>query len=86
MQCWYKSHYNPKYYFMSKLLVGLTAGIIVGMLFAPDKGSATRQKIADTGKDLKTKFNDFIDGLSSSADDMAEEAGNFANKAKAQFS
>jgi gas vesicle protein len=70
---------------MSKLLLGFTAGVIVGILFAPDKGSATRQKIADTGSDLKDKFNDFIDGLSGRMDDMEEEAGNFAEKAKAQF-
>jgi gas vesicle protein len=76
---------NPKYFFMSKLLLGFTAGIIVGVLFAPDKGSATRQKIADTGNDLKNKFNDFIDGLSGSVDDLKDEAEDFADKAKAQF-
>jgi gas vesicle protein len=76
---------NPKYYFMSKLLLGFTAGIIVGVLFAPDKGSATRRKIADTGSDLKDKFNDFIDGLTNSVDDLKDEAEGFADKAKAQF-
>jgi gas vesicle protein len=70
---------------MSKLLVGFTAGVIVGILFAPDKGSATRQKLADTGNDLKNKFNDFIDGLSGDIDDLKQEAEGFADKAKAQF-
>ena len=74
---------------MSKLLLGLTAGIIVGVLFAPDKGAETRRKIADSGSDLKDKFNDFIDGLVGRAEDVADdveaEAAKFAVKAKNQF-
>jgi gas vesicle protein len=71
---------------MNKLLLGFTAGLVVGILFAPDKGSATRQKIADTGSDLKDKFNDFVDGLTGSVDEMKGEAKKFSDKAKAQFS
>lgn len=44
----------------SKLLIalgaGIVAGAIVGILFAPDKGSATRHRIADTGKKLADRF------------------------------
>jgi gas vesicle protein len=69
----------------SKLLAGFAAGLIVGVLFAPDKGSSTRKKIADTGADLKDKFNDFVDGLSSQVDDLSDKAGDFASKAKSQF-
>jgi gas vesicle protein len=69
----------------TKLLAGLAVGVLVGILFAPDKGSATRQKIADTGNDLKDKFNDFIDSLSSKAEDAVDEAKDFAGKAKSQF-
>ena len=69
----------------SKLLIGFAAGVVVGILFAPDKGSATRKKIMDTGSDLKERFNDFIDGLSGEAEDLAQEASNFADKAKSQF-
>lgn len=69
----------------SKFLVGLTAGIVVGILFAPDKGSVTREKIADKASDLKDKFNDFIDNLAGEADEFADEATDFAAKAKSQF-
>ena len=74
----------------SKLLLGFATGVMVGMLFAPEKGSETRRKISEKGTDLKDKFNDFIDSLSSKADDMADdladEANGFASKAKSSFS
>jgi gas vesicle protein len=74
----------------SKLLVGFATGVLVGMLFAPDKGSETRKKISETGTDLKSRFNDFIDSLSNKADEMADdlsaEANGFASKAKQSFS
>lgn len=51
------------------VLAGLATGAILGILFAPDKGSVTRKKIADKGKDsldgLKTKYNSVIDSISS---------------------
>lgn len=40
----------------SKVLIALGAGFVIGgvlgILFAPDKGSVTRHKISDTGKKL----------------------------------
>ena len=69
----------------SRLLTGILAGLVVGILLAPEKGSETRRKIADKGIDLKNKFNDFVDELSSEAEDLAEEAGDFAQKAKPQY-
>ncbi|MFA5814634.1 MAG: YtxH domain-containing protein [Bacteroidales bacterium] len=49
------------------VLTGLAIGVILGVLFAPAKGSETRQKISDKGNEfadtLKKKFDEFIDGL-----------------------
>lgn len=53
--------------FFLGLLSGLAAGAILGVLFAPEKGSEIRKKISERGNDLaesmKKKFDDFIDGL-----------------------
>jgi gas vesicle protein len=69
---------------MSKLLTGFLAGVVVGILFAPDRGAETRRKIAEKGNDLKDKFNDFVDSLKNEADDLASEAKqtaqSYANK------
>lgn len=44
----------------TKILVALGAGLaiggVLGVLFAPDKGSATRHKIAEGTKKLSDKF------------------------------
>ena len=67
---------------MSKLFIGFAAGLLVGVLFAPDKGSETRERVSRRGKELKDKFNDLVDSLSSKFESMAEEADEFAEKAK----
>jgi len=67
---------------MSKLFIGFAAGLLVGILFAPDKGSETRERVARRGKELKDKFNDLVDSLSDRFESMKDEADEFAEKAK----
>ena len=35
---------------LAALAIGVAAGAVIGILFAPDKGSETRKKISDQGK------------------------------------
>lgn len=59
---------------MSKFLTGVAIGVLVGILIAPDKGSETRKKLSEKGKDLKQNFNDFVDYWSDKIDSMRKEA------------
>jgi gas vesicle protein len=61
------------------VLGGVAVGALIGVLFAPDKGSNTRQKIKDTGlgyaDDLKGKFNNL-------KQEMTDKYGNLLSDAK----
>jgi len=67
---------------MSKLLVGFTAGLLVGLLFAPAKGSETRDSIARKGNELKDRFNDLVDSLSDKFNSLKDEAEDMAEEGK----
>ncbi len=62
------------------LLAGVAAGALLGVLFAPDKGSVTRTKITKKGEDyvdtLKEKFNEFVDNLSDKFDKVKDDVKN----------
>lgn len=49
-------------------VAGLAAGAVIGILFAPDKGSESRHKIVKKGEDyldsVKRKFNGLLDTIS----------------------
>jgi gas vesicle protein len=49
-------------------LAGLAAGALIGIFFAPDKGSDSRNNIVKKGEDyldfVKNKFNSLLDSIS----------------------
>lgn len=79
------------------VLAGIAAGALLGILFAPDKGSETRKKIAKKSKDtvdeLKQKFENLMDdvsekfeegkvGLTDAYGKMKDSVEGFAKEAK----
>ncbi|MGE5315524.1 MAG: YtxH domain-containing protein [Acidobacteriota bacterium] len=59
-------------------LAGVTAGTIIGMLFAPEKGSVTRRNIQQKGADvadaMKEKMHEYNDAINHKLDDLREKA------------
>ncbi len=56
-----------------RFLLTITAGICIGFLIAPDKGSRTRKKIADAMKDWSDKFSAKADEMDEEGDVVIEE-------------
>ncbi len=66
---------------MNKVLIAFTSGIILGLLYAPQKGKNTRNRIANVGNDLKQKWNDVTDRLACKIDNMRESVDQLADNA-----
>ena len=58
---------------MRKLLLGLAAGLSFGMLFAPEKGKDTRDKLAKS----ENKLADIIELFKDAGTDASEEVQKF---------
>ena len=60
------------------MLGGLAAGVVLGVLFVPDKGVKKKKKIAQKSNDLKDNltdsFNDFVSNVEDKYKDLASRA------------
>ncbi len=58
------------------ILIGLAAGVVLGMLVAPEKGKATRKRISNDAdsffKDLQDQLQSGIDSVKSQYNDFVE--------------
>jgi gas vesicle protein len=76
-----------------KVVLGAVAGVAIGalasILFAPEKGSVTRQQIKDKSNDyldkIKTKFDDLFDSITEKFESNKSDAENLVEKGKAKY-
>jgi gas vesicle protein len=72
---------RKKHTIMKKVLLILLAGVAVGMLLAPEKGSETWNKIVDGLDDIKDKAIDEINSLVGKSKDIASKGKQTVQKA-----
>jgi gas vesicle protein len=74
---------------LAAMLAGLAEGVAIGILFAPDKGSETRDKLTDALKNLadsiKDRVADEIGNLSEVKDTVVEEFKSKMKSAEMEF-
>ena len=69
------------------VLAGVAAGAMVGILFAPEKGSKTKKKKSKKGEDyvggFKEKFDEMLHSMSEKFNKVKEEYVDFVEESKA---
>jgi gas vesicle protein len=71
---------------MIGVLTGTALGAVLGILFAPDKGSVTRRRFSkksyDYSDELEAKFDDLIENITEQFQTVVEEVNQMAEKGK----
>lgn len=66
---------------MNKVFIAFTSGLVLGLLFAPAKGTDTRKKIANLGNGCKDEWNNLTDKIAGKIDNVRTGLDNLADTA-----
>lgn len=66
---------------MNKVLIAFTSGLILGLLYAPQAGKTTRNRISNLGNDMKDKWNSLTDRIAERIDCAKEGIDSVADSA-----
>jgi len=65
------------------LVAGVAVGALLGVLFAPEKGTETRKNLMNKKDDyadaMKKKFDEFVDSVTEKYENVKEDVSNFAD-------
>jgi gas vesicle protein len=71
------------------LFTGIAAGALIGILFAPEKGSKTRKQFLSKSEDyadvIKDKFDTLMDGIEDKYDKTKKRAEDFVSEGKDKY-
>ncbi|CAN5661620.1 hypothetical protein BH10BAC2_BH10BAC2_01860 [soil metagenome] len=74
---------------LTSLIKSFAVGFVLGILFAPDKGSVTRRRLSGVASDIKDDmaetWDDLTDTVSEKITDIKERITNIAGTAKDEF-
>ena len=70
--------------FFTGLLLGLGLGVLIGLLFAPQTGEATRAQLAEQG--ILLRSNNFSDEIRTRANEALVQGREFYNRTKDELS
>lgn len=68
------------------LLIGMGVGAVLGILFAPHKGSKTRKKIAKRGTDLKEGWENLKESVANKIEKSGDSLNDFIDESREQNS
>ncbi len=63
---------------LTKMMIGFTAGAILGILYAPAKGSKTRTRLSYAGGNIRDGWNSLTDGIAAALDSDADNIEEYA--------
>ena len=64
------------------LFIGIGIGAVLGILFAPHKGTKTRRMLAERGAELREGWENLKDSFSSKIAEATEEADDFIDESE----